>query len=191
MTDSIKLRIAVVSFICVFALGWHFIGKQLALPPGAGNPAQAIVSAPAPAPAFERHLTEIHYPACISSGDGTNMAATKNKNWLSTIRIAVPDTTGHIHYLPGSDPQAVAYLAEKAAARQHLIVDNGPSGVDTSQLPPGNAFASQSNRVGIMGAGCPQTPPYYGPTMGNTIPLPPGNRFTGQSKTNGAKGKSN
>ena len=86
-------------------------------------------------------------------GRGINVIAGNGQLCLNAIRVAIP-TDGHgIRYVPGTDPEAIQYIAATKAAQEHLTVDNGPGNVDMSALPPQNSFTSKAKQVGLTTSG--------------------------------------
>jgi len=69
---------------------------------------------------------------------------------LNAIRVAVPNAVNEITYVSGTDPSAIAYMAGMQATQKSMIIDNGPAGVDTSELPPAGSMLGQQKRVGLQ-----------------------------------------
>ncbi|HEY2799357.1 MAG TPA: hypothetical protein VGI85_02090 [Chthoniobacterales bacterium] len=53
---------------------------------------------------------------------------------LEMIKVAIPDDAGHVRFVRGSDPEAIAYLQETKAEQKRLVLDTGPADVSLSEI---------------------------------------------------------
>lgn len=107
--------------------------------------------APAPLPSATRPAPgpiENSTPSLWSSGDESrvtfartmprangsqifNNTGTPN---LEMIMVAIPDGSGSVRFVRGSEPEAIRYLEATRAEQERMVVDNGPQDVDTSEI---------------------------------------------------------
>jgi hypothetical protein len=146
-------RVVILCGIGVFSIAVAWIGRPQPFATVQNRRAQAVTAAPAPAQSSYQYggmsaSSSATYATRMPTGNWTNVVGSNGKFNLNAIRVAVPGPNG-IQYLPGTDPAAMNYLAEEQAIHDNLTLDNGPSDIDTSELPPPNSFASQGKRVGV------------------------------------------
>lgn len=120
--------------------------QQVSVPVSTAPHTDGPAAAPHPAVAF---VSEPQQPGWRLPGGNGTAVANHGQFCLNAVKVAVPDQFNNIRYLPGNDPEAIAYLARKRAEQQSLTVDNGPANANTNALPPQNLFSNFSKQVGV------------------------------------------
>jgi hypothetical protein len=143
--------------IVLLALEIHFSGHNRASEPQGPVAIQAVSSAtPAPVtqggPGFQQSGggSQGTFAAPAYHGSGISVIGGDGKYCLNAIRVAVPNASHEVTFLSGTDPQAIAYMAEQQSIHENTIVDNGPGNVDTSNLPGPGGVLNQRKRVGVQ-----------------------------------------
>jgi hypothetical protein len=114
---------------------------------------------PAPRPVNKRSHSQNPAPSGVEiretfasrmpSGKGVAVIASNGEYHGNHVLVAVPDAFRQIHYLPGTDPQAVGYLTKMHAAHQQMAPDYHPSNADLSAVPAGKSVSSNRKQIGV------------------------------------------
>jgi hypothetical protein len=157
MNEKIKFLVLFGGAVALLALEILFSGRHRPSASQKSGPSAPAIAA-APVQTID-HDSGTYTPGSASQGSfavpsyhggGISVIGSDGKYNLNAIRVAVPNAVNEITYVSGTDPSAIAYMAGMQATQKSMIIDNGPAGVDTSELPPAGSMLGQQKRVGLQ-----------------------------------------
>lgn len=151
-----KLRMAAICVLGILGVLVVSMRRGGAMPEAAGpvDPAVKADAGETELPAGQIPANgplAVGYSGIMSGGDGTPVVnSSGGMNWES-VEVAIPGPLGSVEYVKGNDARAVAYLASVREKRDEVVVDNGPTGVDDTDIPRfGTPNAAGRRRVKVL-----------------------------------------
>jgi hypothetical protein len=148
-----RLEYVAWGILAVMLIG-IFVARKVQSPVDVVN----VDPAPEEAPSAPESVTPpaqeniVHFAVQIPVGGGMNVISSNGQYNLNAIHVAVRDQFNHIRMLPGTDPEAIKYLAETDAEHKSMMVDNGPMNSSTDSLPPANAASNMRKHLALKDA---------------------------------------
>jgi hypothetical protein len=65
---------------------------------------------------------------------------------LGMVMVAIPDGPKSVRFVRGNDPAALRYLAETELQQKRTLFDQGPQGIDTSEIANVGPLRARSTR---------------------------------------------